>query len=137
MRSTHVGAGHASFTFTSSVRDDVSNSRSPHVPFYTHLHTLSTTRSLVIISAFIIGFAFTVIMKWEHIIWLAASTAGASPLLQFGQGGTFDYPGLRFGADKKFSITVFSDLHLGERKFAIPISLRTVLIALSIVGRGW
>ncbi|XPS80164.1 hypothetical protein M3J07_012150 [Ascochyta lentis] len=53
-------------------------------------------------------------MKREHLLWLAASTAGASPLLEFGQGGTFDYPGLRFGADKKFSITVFSDLHLGE-----------------------
>ncbi|KAF1346429.1 hypothetical protein EJ07DRAFT_169873 [Lizonia empirigonia] len=53
-------------------------------------------------------------MKREHLLWLAASTAGATPLLQFGQGGTFDYPGLRFGADKKFSITVFSDLAPGR-----------------------
>ncbi|KAF2628876.1 Metallo-dependent phosphatase [Macroventuria anomochaeta] len=53
-------------------------------------------------------------MKREHLLWLASSTAGASSLLQFGQGATFDYPGVRFGADKKFSITVFSDLHFGE-----------------------
>ncbi|KAH6642834.1 Metallo-dependent phosphatase-like protein [Boeremia exigua] len=53
-------------------------------------------------------------MKREHLLWLAASTAGASPLLQFGQGSTFDYNGLRFGADKKFSITMFSDMHFGE-----------------------
>jgi hypothetical protein len=111
-----MGAGSASFTFTSRVRDHVFNSRVPLLVFYTRLQSLSTTRWLVLVSTFIIGFALTVIMKWEHIIWLAASTAGASPLLQFGQGGTFDYPGLRFGADKKFSITVFSDLHLGERK---------------------
>jgi len=117
-----VGAGRASFTVTSGIRDDVSNSKSPRLLFYTHLQTLSTPRSLVIVSAFVIDFTLTVIMKWEHIIWLATSTAGASPLLQYGQGGTFDYPGLRFGADKKFSITVFSDLHLGERRLTVSNS---------------
>ncbi|KAJ4375638.1 hypothetical protein N0V86_007171 [Didymella sp. IMI 355093] len=109
-----MGARSASFTFTSRMCDHVFNLRVPLLLFYTRLQSLSTTRWLVLVSTFIIGFALTVIMKWEHIVWLAASTVGASPLLQFGQGGTFDYPGLRFGADKKFSITVFSDLHLGE-----------------------
>lgn len=80
------------------------------------LRSLSATRRLVIVSTFIVGFTLTVIMKYEHLIWLAASTAGASPLLQFGQGSVFDYPGLRFGLDKKFSITMFSDMHLGERE---------------------
>lgn len=132
-----MGAGRASFTFTSSERNDVFSSRFPRLPFHTHVHSLSTTRSLLIISAFVIGFALTVIMKWEHIVWLAASTAGASPLLQFGQGGTFDYPGLRFSADKKFSITVFSDLHLGERKSLFHLALQKVLTTPSNVGWCW
>lgn len=110
------------FTFTVSSRDDVFESSVPyssHTFHSTRLRSLPTTRLVAVVSAFIVGFAFTVIMKYEHVLWLAASTAGATPLLQFGQGGTFDYPGLRFGADKKFSITVFSDLHLGEREFDI------------------
>jgi hypothetical protein len=53
-------------------------------------------------------------MKREHILWLATTTAGAAPLLQFGQGSNFEYPGLRFGLDRKFHITVFEDLHFGE-----------------------
>ena len=132
-----MGAGRASFTFTSGARDDIFGSGLLHLHFYTQSHTLSTTRSLLVILAFIVGCTFTVIMKWEHIVWLAASTAGASPLLQFGQGGTFDYPGLRFGADKKFSITVFSDMHLGERKFTFHIASHTVLTASSVMGRCW
>jgi hypothetical protein len=130
-----VGAGRASFTFTSNARDNVFGSGLLRLPFCTQLHTLSTTRSLLVIVAFFTGFILTVIMKWEHIVWLAASTAGASPLLQFGQGGTFDYPGLRFSADKKFSITVFSDLHLGERKFKFHIASHTVLTVSSVMDR--
>lgn len=137
MRSTHVGAGRASFTSDLSARDNVFCSRIPRLRFYNSFQTLSFTRRLVIISAFIIGFALTVIMKWEYVVWLAACTAGASPLLQFGQGGTFDYPGLRFSADRTFSITVFSDMHLGERKFKRSIILQTVLIASSGMDRCW
>lgn len=54
-------------------------------------------------------------MRHEALLWLA-TVAGAIPLLPPGQSSTLDYPGLHFGADGKFSITVFSDLHLGERR---------------------
>lgn len=134
MTSAHVGARRASFTFDSSARGHnvcSTTLRSIH----THLPPIFSARWLLIAIAFITGFALTAIMKWEHIIWLAASTAGASPLLQFGQGSTFDYPGLRFGADKKFSITVFSDLHLGERESSPSSDLAVELTASSIMDR--
>ena len=111
------GARRSSFTLTSSTRENGLDAEFPRPSLLTYLRTLSTTRRLALVSAFIIGFTLTVVMKRESLLWLAASTAGASPLLQYGQGSTFDYPGLRFGADKKFSITVFSDLHFGEREF--------------------
>lgn len=53
-------------------------------------------------------------MKREQLVWLLAVTAGATPILEFGQGSQFDYDGLRFAPDRKFEITVFSDLHMGE-----------------------
>lgn len=136
MRSIHVKARRTCFTFTPTTTDDVSETRPSSLFSHNHLRSLSTTRWFAIIFAFIVGFAFTVIMKWEHVVWLAASTAGASPLLQFGQGGTFDYPGLRFGADKKFSITVFSDLHLGERKCPHSFGFQCTLTRFSLVDRS-
>ncbi|KAF2127868.1 Metallo-dependent phosphatase [Dothidotthia symphoricarpi CBS 119687] len=39
-------------------------------------------------------------------------------MAESGQSSELNYPGLRFGADKKFSITVFSDLHFGEPTWA-------------------
>lgn len=115
MMSFLKSARRSSFTFASSTGDYGYGAGPSHISLLTHIRSLSTARQLAVVSTFIVGFTLTVIMKREHLLWLAASTAGATPLLQFGQGGTFDYPGLRFGADKKFSITVFSDLHLGER----------------------
>jgi hypothetical protein len=56
-------------------------------------------------------------MKREHLLWILSTAAGAAPLLEFGQGSTFDYDGLRFGQDRKFQISVFEDLHFGEREY--------------------
>jgi hypothetical protein len=133
------GVRRSPFTFTLGTDEDVYNVKSSRLSLLTHLRSLSTIRCLAIVSSFIVGFTLTIIMKREHLLWLAASTAGASPLLQFGQGGTFDYPGLRFGADKKFSITVFSDLHFGERKLAADqtIRLRSLLTIPSVLDRSW
>lgn len=117
------GTRRSSLTLASSTRDDVSDANLSRSSPSVYIRSVST-RHLTIITAFVIGFTITVIMKREHLLWLAASTAGASSLLQFGQGGTFDYPGLRFGADKKFSITVFSDLHLGERMLHIDRAIQ-------------
>lgn len=128
-----MGVPRASFTFTPNADDDVFGSRFSRLAFATHFRLHSTTRFLALASAFIVGFTFTAVMKWEHIVWLAASTAGASPLLAFGQGGTFDYPGLRFGADKKFSIAVFSDLHLGERECTQSCLFQFILTTKSLV----
>jgi hypothetical protein len=49
-------------------------------------------------------------MRYEYLHWLVASAA-AVPLQQ-----SDVYPSIQFGSGGKFSITVFSDLHLGERK---------------------
>jgi hypothetical protein len=111
----------SSFTFTLGESDDALKTNSARSSLLNFFHSFFTTRRVLLVSTFVVGFTLTVIMKREHVLWLAASMAGASPLLQFGQGGTFDYPGLRFGADKKFSITVFSDLHFGERTSLISI----------------
>lgn len=119
MSSFHAGAHRSVFTFTEYTRDHEAGAVLFGSSLATSFRSLTTARRLAIIATFIVGFAFTAIMKREHLLWLAAATAGASPLLQFGQGSTFDYPGLRFGPDKKFSITVFSDLHLGERKLSL------------------
>ncbi|KAF2006643.1 Metallo-dependent phosphatase [Amniculicola lignicola CBS 123094] len=51
-------------------------------------------------------------MKREQLVWLLAVAAGATPLLEKGQGA--EYQGLRFGLDGKFKISVFEDLHFGE-----------------------
>lgn len=53
-------------------------------------------------------------MKREHLLWLLTTAAGAKPVLEFGQGSQFDFPGLRFGIDRQFKITIFGDLHFGE-----------------------
>jgi hypothetical protein len=55
-------------------------------------------------------------MKHAPILWPLATLAGAAVLRPKGMP---NYPGIQFGQDRKLSITVFSDLHLGERESAI------------------
>ena len=93
--------------------------------------SLSANRRLILVSAFLIGFVLTVIMKREHLLWLLTTAAGAAPILEFGQGSQFDLPGLRFGVDRKFKISVFEDLHFGERKLKFPIDAATVKFVLA------
>ncbi|KAF2638236.1 Metallo-dependent phosphatase [Massarina eburnea CBS 473.64] len=76
--------------------------------------SVSPRRKIILVSAFIIGVTLSTIMKWEHVVWLFTAKAGASPILGWEQGSTFDYPGLRFDYDRKFQITMFSDLHFGD-----------------------
>ena len=52
-------------------------------------------------------------MKHAQALWLLASMAGAAVLRPKSMP---NYPGIQFGQDRKLSITVFSDLHFGERK---------------------
>ncbi|KAF2017661.1 Metallo-dependent phosphatase [Aaosphaeria arxii CBS 175.79] len=59
-------------------------------------------------------------MKREKLIWLLTTAAGASPILEWGQGSLFDSPGLRFGPNQKFKITIFEDLHFGEEAWGDP-----------------
>ena len=84
------------------------------------LHSLVTKRNALLISAFIVGTLVTVTMKREHLLWLLTTTAGAAPLLQWGQGSVFDYDGLRFDKNGVFKISVFEDLHFGERTLILP-----------------
>lgn len=86
---------------------------------FSSLHLFFSTRRFVIIFAFIVGTAITIIMKREHLLWLLATNAGAAPLLQWGQGSNFHFAGLRFGMDGNFKISVFEDLHFGEREWAL------------------
>ncbi|KAJ4982975.1 inactive purple acid phosphatase 16-like protein 2 [Stagonosporopsis vannaccii] len=133
-----AGARRSLFDFTSSAIDHDLDAFSIRF-LLSLLRSLSGPRRLAIISTFLVGFTLTVIMKREHLLWLAASTAGASPLLQFGQGSTFDYPGLRFGPDKRFSITMFSDMHLGEPAWSGPgkgpdADLKTIGVMKSVLN---
>jgi hypothetical protein len=52
-------------------------------------------------------------MKYTRFIWLLATTVSASVLHS---RYAPDYVGIQFAADRKLSVTVFSDLHFGERK---------------------
>lgn len=77
--------------------------------------SLNPKRRIILVSAFAVGLVLTVIMKREAFLWALTVTAGAAPLLSWKQGSAFDYPGLRFDYDKKFRITMFNDLHLGDQ----------------------
>ncbi|PVH92252.1 Metallo-dependent phosphatase [Periconia macrospinosa] len=79
-------------------------------------HSLPTRRKTLLVTTFILGVFLTTMLKHESILWLLASTAGTTPMVGWGQGTSFDYPGLRFDIhDRKFQITIFSDLHLGDQ----------------------
>jgi hypothetical protein len=76
--------------------------------------SLSARRRVVVVTLFLAGLILTTIMKHEQLIWLLTVAAGAKPLLEQGQTSAFDFPGLRFGIDRQFKITIFEDLHFGE-----------------------
>jgi hypothetical protein len=92
--------------FSSASLDRQQSLPSPDVTLYStlvyhhiHLHTIANRA--------------TVIMKHVQVLWLLASGAGAIVLQR---KGLPNYPGIQFGQNRKLSITVFSDLHFGERK---------------------
>jgi hypothetical protein len=71
-------------------------------------------------------------MKGDIFFSTAFTLAAAAPLLEERHSmfarNIPNYPGIQFGADGKLSITVFSDLHFGEREslsfsFCAPILL--------------
>lgn len=60
-----------------------------------------------------ISLRHTVIMKRTHLMSLLLIAAEAAVLQNRHMP---NYPGIQFGSDRKLSITVFSDLHFGERE---------------------
>tara|TARA_R110002003_G_scaffold279_2_gene18041 strand:- start:4235 stop:4453 length:219 start_codon:yes stop_codon:yes gene_type:complete len=68
-------------------------------------------------------------MKRGSLLAWLVPLAIAAPLLEqrHGESARYipNYPGIQFNSDGKLSISVFSDLHFGERKF-LP-QLRWVL----------
>ena len=79
---------------------------------YNGFLSLSLKRRCALVFCSLAGFIFICIMKRESLLWFAAATAGAAPVLEHGQGS--DFQGLRFDLDGKFKISVFEDLHYGE-----------------------
>jgi hypothetical protein len=55
-------------------------------------------------------------MKTSILITIFCALASAVPHLQAARDIP-NYPGLQFGSNGKLDITVFSDLHFGERKW--------------------
>lgn len=73
-------------------------------------------------------------MKGDILFSIALTLASAAPLLEerhsMAAPNIPNFPGIQFGADGKLSITVFSDLHFGERE---PLSLSFYALILLIV----
>ncbi|CAI6339854.1 unnamed protein product [Periconia digitata] len=83
---------------------------------YKSFTALTTPRKLILLISFLLGISLTTMLKHESLLWLLASKTGTTPMVGYGQGAPFDYPGLRFDVqDRKFQITVFSDLHLADQ----------------------
>jgi len=59
-------------------------------------------------------------MKVVLFLWLLATVviAKTSRTGIISSSASSGFPGIQFGADGKLSVTVFSDLHLGERELA-------------------
>ena len=54
-------------------------------------------------------------MKWAYLLCtISALMLSASTVADYCPGTDTDPPGLRFGTDDQFKITVFEDLHFGE-----------------------
>lgn len=58
----------------------------------------------------------TAIMKTMQLLWLLSTVVNAANPRLLAQRGAVYYPGVQFDGSGKFSISVFSDLHFGERK---------------------
>lgn len=112
-----------------STDEDEYQSQFPHSPSSHHhdprslltvawssFSSLTIRRKTILISAFTLGVFLAAMLKYESILWFFAATAGSNPMVGWGQGAPFEYPGLRFDLqDRKLQITVFSDLHLGDK----------------------
>jgi hypothetical protein len=73
-------------------------------------------------------------MKHESLLWFLTTTAGATSLVGYNQGTTFDYPGLRFNPiTRKLHITMFSDLHLGDGARPANSDAKTIGVMTSIL----
>jgi hypothetical protein len=62
-------------------------------------------------------------MRGSLLLSLLLATAAAAPIREHSQELVPryipNYPGLQFNSDKKLSVTVFSDLHFGERESSV------------------
>jgi hypothetical protein len=73
-------------------------------------------------------------MKHESFVWLLTASAGAASLVGYNQGTNFDYPGLRFNpTTRKFHITMFNDLHLGDGARPLNSDAKTIGVMTSIL----
>ena len=59
-------------------------------------------------------------MKLLRVLWTFACVAGAAvPHPRAESRAVSHYPGIQFGSNGKLSVTVFSDLHFGERTLTV------------------
>lgn len=56
------------------------------------------------------------IMKLIQLLWLISTVAHAADPRHLTQRAEVRYPGVQFDSNGKFSISIFSDLHFGERE---------------------
>lgn len=79
----------------------------------------------------VLGFSFNLLwttqlsslpfrMRYKYLPWLVAFAAA----IPFTLDELDSYPHLQFASDGKFSITVFSDIHLGESKVSHKLPLQ-------------
>jgi hypothetical protein len=53
-------------------------------------------------------------MKHQSLLWLLATASSTSPLANYNHDPSFNSPILHFDSTRKFHITMFNDLHLGD-----------------------
>ena len=71
-------------------------------------------------------------MRYEYLPWLVAFAAA----IPFTANDLNSYPHLQFASDGKFSITVFSDLHLGESRTHDKSPVQPCLTFSAGTGKG-
>jgi hypothetical protein len=74
-------------------------------------------------------------MKHAHLLSLFAAAAGAA-VLKAKAANYPNYSGIQFGSDRKLSISVFSDLHFGERELSIASLPEPPLTVCSLPSRS-